>query len=154
MDYTIDADAAKDALLRQMAIEADLDALANTIEVAKCEFCQGVRVADGKERDFELDALRDAAADSADKAAVVASDRNDRMARRLTNEDYARQRTTQLEAWLPSVETEHAQHAMHVELAVSPEQVEASTVAMIVCEAAVLAGRSEHEASRVILEEA
>jgi len=148
MDYTIDADAAKDALLRQMAIEADLDALANTIEVAKCEFCQGVRVADGKERDFELDALRDAAADRADNAAAIVSDRNGKMVKPPTNEDHARQRTAQLEAWLPAVEAEHAQHAVHVELAVSPEQVEASTIAMIVCEAAVLAGRSEHEASR------
>lgn len=139
----IDPTTAVDGLLAEHAIRADGAALAATIDIAKVDFVQAVRAVDGKDPDPELEAFATIAAATKEASEEKCEERCARMATRMDAQMLAECRREQLGAWLRAWEAEHAQHGILIELAESPEQVEASTLAQLVIEGAVLGARKE-----------
>lgn len=157
MDYqAINPDEAVDQLLAQHAREANLAAVGFELDCAAMEFCQTLRALDGKEADTNLYLTNGKAQDGtdiiigydqvstlADEANAKCADRIKRMTTPLDDKHLAEERAAQVTTWLASWEAEHAQHGLLIDLAESPEQVEASTVAQLYIEGKVTAARKQ-----------
>jgi len=151
MNYTqIDPIAVADVFLATQASSAAAAALAAKVNIAMRQFCQEIRIADGKEPDPALE--RDIEFQTAAKATAEA--RLADLSGRVTGLDVDAVVTNalvqQIDEWLRGMEVDHVQHGVHLAVALSDEQVLASTMARIEIEgshAALLTERAALEPS-------
>ena len=141
MDYTTDPTEAVNDLLDQHYLDATLFVANSAIDEARIKFCVDVREASGKPPD---PTLTQAAIDLSESITATNA-KIDQLSRRVPAPDPTRVafiRAEWLAAYIASVESEHAQHGVLIELATElgdDDQVAQSTVAQIVCEGAHVA---------------